>query len=417
MTQPPQQPWIPPERPGGPADPLAGLRGPAPAAPPTSTPPATRRSGGGRARRRRPLRRFLAVLGVLALLLVVALGAYGLLLARTFDGHRQTVSAAAFADPGNDGPVNFLVLGSDSRAAEDSAETSQRSDTMMLVHIPADRRHVYVISVLRDSLVEIPGHGQRKANAAYELGGPELTAAMLDKLLGVPVHHLAELDFQGFRGMTTALGGVEVCNPHAFSSGQKNPSFYPRGRIELKDTAALRYVRERHAFPEGDVMRVQNQQRFVRGAVAAFLDPAVVLNPPRAVDVVAGLSDHLTVDEGLDSATLASLAWQLRGVDRSALTMFTVPRAGYGTSPDGQDVVLLDADRMDALRDALQRDDVESYLRAHDPEALAAGEDVQPALTAAPGATPLLTELAAAPPAAATAAGEGTLLGEDPCGG
>ena len=89
---------------------------------------------------------------------------------------------------------------------------------MMLVHVPEDRQDVYVMSIVRDLWVEIPGHGERKVNAALGLGGYPLVTGTIENLLGVNIDHLAVIDFEGFNGLTEALGGVQVCNPNTLSS-------------------------------------------------------------------------------------------------------------------------------------------------------------------------------------------------------
>ena len=342
-----------------------------------------------------PIRRFqwnLALLG---------LGAwYAGSLGRTFDDHRQTVDVGALEQAAGNGPLNVLVLGSDSREGEGEQDMGQRSDTMMLVHIPADRRQVYVMSVLRDSWVTVPGHGEAKINSAFDTGGYTLAVDTVELLLGVPIHHVLEVDFQGFRGVTNALGGVEVCNPQAFSSGQANPSYYPRGHILLQDTAALRYVRERHAFDDGDVTRVKNQQRYLAGAMDRFLSPQILGNPARTTEVVATFSDHLGVDEGLTSGVIASLAWQLRDVRGEDVEMFTVPRKGFAEGPNGDAIVELDEDKLADLRSALADDDVQRYVDEHEPKK-------EKKAQAAGGPAPVLTLLTGTTPAPA--------LGEDPC--
>lgn len=361
MTQPPQTPWTPRDPADGtpPEDSVAEHRQPA-----GSTPAPSPARGRRRRRRRWPW-----VLGLLALLLaatVVLAGWYAVSLGRVYDEQRNTVDTGALDDAGS-GPMNILLLGSDSRSEEEGEDAGDgRSDTMMLVHLPADREHVYIMSILRDTWVEIPGRHQDKVNAAFAMGGYPLAVDTVEQLMGVPVHHLMEVDFQGFRGVTDALGGVKVCNPTAFSSGQTNPSYFPRGEILLQDTAALRYVRERHAFEDGDITRVENQQRYVGGALGRFLSPEILANPGRTSDVVSVLSRHLSVDDGLDAATVASLAWQLREVGREDVEMFSVPIAGFGRSPGGQSILELDPARMDSLRSALAADDVQRYIEAEE---------------------------------------------------
>lgn len=416
MTQPPHPPWIPPERPDAPG-PAGSLQG---------GPGSRRERRAARARRRRwPI-----VAAVVASLLVIALGLgamYAVFLGQTYDENRQTVDAGALPEV-DGGPIDVLLLGSDSREGEGEADIGQRSDTMMLVHIPADRQEVFVISILRDSLVDIPGHGRTKVNAAFDIGGYPLAVDTVEQLLGAEVNHLVEIDFQGFRGLTQALGGVRVCNPQAFSSGQVNPSYYPRGPILLTDTAALRYVRERHAFAAGDVVRVQNQQRFVAAAMDRFLSPGILGNPARTGEVVTALSEHVSADDSLTSGEVVSLAWQLRGVDSEDLYMTTVAREGFGTGPNGEDVVLLDEAKLSDLADALARDDVASYLREHDPEAL--GLEEEPAAAGAPGTavvpaaalsaravSGVLAATGQQTPAEQASDGPAPALGEDVCDG
>lgn len=365
-------------------------------------------SSGPRRRRRWPW-----VLGVLAALVVAALvlaGLYAGALARSYDDNRRTVSAPNVGES-DDGAVNVLLLGSDSRAEDgDAGQDGERSDTMMLVHIPEDRSGVYVMSILRDLYVDIPGHGKAKVNSALAKGGYELTVDTVEDLLGVEVDHLVEVDFQGFRGVTEALGGVAVCNPTAFSSGVKDPSYYPRGEILLQDTAALRYVRERHAFADGDVTRVENQQRVVSGALDRFLSVDVLADPRRTMDVIATLSRHLTVDEGLDSRRVAGYGWELRSLAGDDVQMFTVPNAGGAVDDTGQQIVLPDEPAMARLRAAFARDDVHSYLEQVEAEerAEAAERRRERRESASPTPTPSEESSAPAEPAPVPAV-------EDPC--
>jgi polyisoprenyl-teichoic acid--peptidoglycan teichoic acid transferase len=169
--------------------------------------------------------------------------------------------------PAATGALNYVLLGSDSRDAADSGKG--RSDSIMVVHLNAARNKAYLISFPRDMYVSIPGHGKNKINAAFSLGGPELTVATLESLLGTRMDHVAMIDFEGFIGLTEDLGGVTVENATAFSSHGFD---YPEGSITIKGERALWFVRERHQLPRGDLDRAgeptQRDQgdRAVRGA-------------------------------------------------------------------------------------------------------------------------------------------------------
>ena len=322
-----------------------------------------------RTRRRRPfLVALIATLSSLvgvALVLAVVASVFVGGLARSFDAGRETI-ADPFpngARPSASGGENILLIGSDARAqgGPEGArpELGGRSDTLMLVHVPADRQHVYLMSIMRDSWVEVPGHGRAKINAAYSWGGVPLTVQTVEQLLDVRVDHVAEIDFAGFADMTDALGGVTVDSPRPFSARGHD---FTAGANRLDGAAALAFVRERYAFADADHTRVRNQQAFMRGVVDGLLSRGTVTNPGRIQDFVAATSDHLAVDAGLSSSRLVELGWSLRAARADDLVTFTVPTAGSGTSPDGQSIVTLNGLAVTSLSQALRSDDVAGWL-------------------------------------------------------
>lgn len=329
--------------------------------------PYSPRRAAHRQRRRHTWRNALLLVAGLLVVLVVCVLVYIGSIGAAFNDRRQTVDAGITAQD-DDGVLNILLLGSDSRGegrdtADVKGEDGARSDTMMLVHVPEDRQNVYVMSIVRDLWVEIPGHGERKVNGALGLGGYPLVIQTVEDLVGVEIDHLAVIDFEGFNGLTEALGGVELCNPHAFSSGVINPSFFPQGDILLNGTDALRYVRERKAFLDGDFERVQNQQRFVNAVAGRLLTVETLANPQRIMDVVNGFTPFITVDERLDAATLAGYAWSMRDIRPSAIEMFTVPHGPPATTPGGASIVEQDPEGMARLQRALREDSVDEFLQ------------------------------------------------------
>jgi LCP family protein required for cell wall assembly len=332
-----------------------------------------------RVRRRRPGRRrpFLVALvatlgslvGIATVVAVVASVFVGGL-ARSFDAGRDTIADPfpTAARPTASGGENILLIGSDSRAQGgpdgEPAELGGRSDTLMLAHVPADRKTVYLMSVMRDSWVEVPGHGRAKINAAYAWGGVALTVQTVEQLLDVRVDHVAEIDFTGFEDMTDALGGVTVDSTRAFSARGHD---FAVGANRLDGAAALAFVRERYAFADADHSRVRNQQAFMHGVLDGLLSRETLTNPGRIQDFVTATSDHLSTDAGLTFSRLVELGWSLRNVRSDDLVTFTVPTAGSGTSPDGQSIVTLNGLEVASLSQALRSDDVDGWL-ADDPQ-------------------------------------------------
>ncbi|WBL18569.1 LCP family glycopolymer transferase [Citricoccus sp. NR2] len=307
---------------------------------------------------------------MLALVLVGvgAVSLYANRLTTEFNEGRQTVESGIIPDhePLEDGVLNILLLGSDSRGdAENSDEGGgERSDTMMLVHIPEDRESAYVMSIMRDLWVNIPGYGETKVNAALDYGGYPLVIDTVEELVGADIDHLAIVDFDGFRELTTALGGVEVENSIPFSSGQSNPAFYPEGTIRLEGTDALRFVRERKAFLDGDYQRVKNQQLFLTAIIRQLLNADTLTDPQKVNDVVSMFTPFITVDESLDASTIVDYGISLRDLRANNIEMFTIPNAGPGTTSGGASVIWQDENVMPRLQEAFRNDDLGAFLEA-----------------------------------------------------
>ena len=333
-----------------------------------ATPPARPRERTGK-RKRPVLVALLATLGSLvgiAAVIAVVASVFVGGLARSYDAGTDVI-----ADPfpsgarpaASDGAENILLIGSDSRANDDpdgDRAAGGRSDTLMLAHVPADRTGVYLMSIMRDSWVEVPGHGTAKINAAYSWGGVPLTVQTVEQLLDVRVDHVAEIDFAGFRDVTDALGGVTVQSANDFTT--RSGAHFTRGANRLDGDQALSFVRERYAFADADHTRVRNQQAFMHGVLDGVLSKGTVTDPGRIQDFVTATSAHLAVDDGLDFRTLVGLGWSLRDARSSDLHTFTLPTAGGGTSPDGQSYVAVNALDVQSLSQSLRSDDLAGWL-------------------------------------------------------
>ncbi|MCU1567149.1 MAG: hypothetical protein JWQ56_2086 [Pseudarthrobacter sp.] len=326
-----------------------------------------------KAKQRRVARNVL--LGALALFLAVAVGAGAFVfnLANTFNSKSQKIEQVFPDDSARpektkaSGPAatNILLLGSDSRAASvDTAgagtASDQRTDTMMWLHIPSDRKNIYMMSIMRDTWVDIPGHGQAKMNAAMALGGIPLVVQTLEGMFDTRLDHVAVVDFEGFKAMTDALGGVQVNVPVAFSTKQFS---FPAGKQELSGEQALAFVRERKAFSDGDYQRVKNQQVFLKGLMSRFLTTETLTNPVTISNLVDKVSPYISVDQSLDAGTAAGLGVELRSVRASNVASFTLPTLGIGTSSDGQSIVVRDDNAISGIGEALKNDTLGKYLQ------------------------------------------------------
>lgn len=314
-------------------------------------------------RKKHPVRVTMAVM--FSVVLVAALVSAGYLwhLARTYDSGKQIIAGALPAgSPQKHADAmdsqNILLIGSDSR---DPASGDARSDTMMLVNIPGDRSGVYVMSIMRDTWVDIPGHGEHKINAAMALGGVSLTVETVQNLFDLPIDHVVIIDFDGFQGLTEALGGVTLNNETAFQSEGADGEFFAAGPITVQGSSALKYVRERYAFADGDYQRVKNQQAFLSGVISGVLTRETLANPVKISDIVGRISPYLSVDEGLDARSAGALAFSLRNVRSADVHMFTLPNEGVGTSADGQSIVLPDYAAISEIGEALDTDNLAGY--------------------------------------------------------
>jgi len=268
------------------------------------------------------------------------------------------------------GALNFLLAGTDRRSnrattGEQAAEDvwipgAQRSDTIILVHLSADRNKAYVISFPRDSWVEIPGHGLDKINAAFSLGGPSLYVRTIEKLTNIRIDHLAIIDWDGFIGLTNALGGVDVTIPQTVVDTH-NDRVWEAGQYHLNGTDALDYVRQRYGLPRGDFDRIQRQQYFLRDIMRKTLSSGTLSNPLRLARVLDAVTKTVSVDDTLSNSDLRGLALSLRGIRQSDVEFITAPTTGTGYEGSAS-VVYLDEGRTEQLFEAIRNDEVDAYL-------------------------------------------------------
>lgn len=263
-----------------------------------------------------------------------------------------------------DGSVNLLLLGSDSRRPLDVDELTdagpQRADTVMVAHVAADRRSVDLMSIPRDTWVDVPGHGPAKVNAALAWGGAALEARTIEELTGARVDHVAVVDFSGVQSIVATLGAVRVENEVAFT---RNGRVFAEGPLTLDGPSALDYVRERHAFADGDFQRMRNQQALVAGIADRLLSTQSLTDPARVAAVVQEAAGHVGVDDSWTTGDMIGLAVSLRHLRSTDVTSFTMPVTGTATSPDGQSIVTVDEASLAEVRRAFADDDLTAISR------------------------------------------------------
>lgn len=296
-------------------------------------------------------RRPVAVLATLLSVLIVATSTAGWALLHRVEGQVDRVDVfaeLAHRPQASNGGTNFLLVGSDTRegisrralrrltAGSRRTAAGQRSDTVMLAHVSGAGDAVTLVSLPRDSVVEIPAHdsaaGERvparrdKLNVAYAAGGPELTVRTVEHNTGVRIDHYVEVDFAGFVRLIDALGGVDVCLPTAVDDPLSGLDL-PAGRSHVGGVQGLAYVRARAFDPTGDIGRIGRQQRFLATLVDQTLSRTTLLNPVRLRAVVDAALSAVRTDDDLHYGEMLELATRLRGADRGDLIFTTVPLA------------------------------------------------------------------------------------------
>jgi LCP family protein required for cell wall assembly len=246
-------------------------------------------------------------------------------------------------------PLNILLLGSDTREGQGNnigGETPGLSDTTILLHLSADRDRAYGVSIPRDSMVERPecerkdGQGTdpgglRMFNEAYAIGGPACTIKTVESITNIRVNHFVVVDFNGFKNMVDALGGVPVCVPEEVNDNIGH-IYLPAGSYEVKGQQALSYVRLRHGLSEnGDIGRMKRQQAFLAAMANKAISAGTLLNPVRLYNFLDAATKSLTTDPDLASLNkLRGLAGQMKDIGLSKIQFLTVPWETYEPDPN-----------------------------------------------------------------------------------
>ena len=322
------------------------------------------------------------LLGLACLLSLVGTG-YAWNFLRTVDGAWNVVQAldpenSSIRKPGDqENDETYLIVGTDSRTGKNAkvgaglADTVEgtRSDTVLLVNIPADRSRVVAVSWPRDLAVnrpeckdwndadssygaDLPAADGVKLNSIYADGGPNCLVKTLTEMSGLNINHFIAMDFSGFEHVVRAVGGVEVCSTVPLYDYELGTILRKAGRKKLTGRQALNYVRARHISGEGngDYGRIKRQQLFMSSLLRSTLSGDVLSNPSKLNKMTSTFIKYSTVDQ-VDTASLIRLAESMQGMDAGRVTFLTIPTAG--TTTDGENNEIPRTEDIDAIFNAI----------------------------------------------------------------
>lgn len=246
--------------------------------------------------------------------------------------------------PSRAGVLNILALGSQTRDGQGPGfgrdPGTDLSDTAMLIHLNASHTTAVVLSIPRDLLVYrppcrervggnaiVPGQRDAMFDSAMNLGGPACAVATVQDMSGIRIDHFIRVDFNGFRTMTDALGGVQVCVPSPGIHDWRSHLNISAGLHVISGNQALAFVRDRHAIGNGgDLGRIQMQQMFVSSLIKKVMSAGTLSDPVTLYRLADAATRSLTTDPGLGSVqALLGLAESLRSLKLSHITFVTLP--------------------------------------------------------------------------------------------
>ncbi|GGJ08075.1 cell envelope-related transcriptional attenuator [Paenibacillus hunanensis] len=200
-------------------------------------------------------------------------------------------------------PVHLLLLGTDSR----DTDSNGRSDSMMVATIDPVTKRTYLMSILRDTYVDIPGHGYSRINAAYSYGGAPLAMETVGRLLGIPIDHYVKIDFEGFKSLVDTVDGVEIDVEKDMKytdggDGHRYDIDLKKGVQTLDGTHALQYVRFRHDATS-DFTRTERQRKFLTALAAKLQSSSSLLKLPSILNGVAPY-----IETNMSTSTMLKLA-------------------------------------------------------------------------------------------------------------
>ncbi len=316
--------------------------------------------------------------GVAVLVLALLGGAGAWLYARNLDNDLARTDPFSEITGGRpakkvDGALNILMVGSDSRDPDASVESAGkwRSDTIILMHIPADHKAAYLVSIPRDLYVPIPENAgascdsgsRNKINAAFAFGGLPLAVKTVECFTDVRIDHVMAIDFAGFKEVTDALGGVDLKVDRTITSIHKPYRTFTKGVNHMNGAEALDWVRQRKQFPDGDFARMRHQQEFLKALMDKAASTGTLTNPKKLNDFLTAVTAAVTVDQDF---SMTDMALEFRNLRGENLTFLTSPNLG-GRDVDGQSVVVSDREKALAMYRAIASDTMGDWVKTNQP--------------------------------------------------
>jgi LCP family protein required for cell wall assembly len=284
-----------------------------------------------------PAQRIAAGFSTLIMLITVVGGSYAWALGALNDS--DTIDTGALGDRPervDTGALNLLIMGIDDRTGTRFVdEGAGASDTTLLVHLYAGREKALVVSIPRDTMVEVPecttSSGKvlpprlEQFNWAYAQGGPTCTVRTVEAITGIYLDHFVTVNLAGFQNIVDSLGGVDMCLEEPIQSDKAHVNL-PAGFQTLNGEQALGYVRARYIGDGSDLSRIERQQKFLRAMASKATTVGIIANPIRLRGVLESTADAIATDPGLSSSNAKrDLATSMRSLGSDGLTFVTAP--------------------------------------------------------------------------------------------
>ena len=237
------------------------------------------------------------------------------------------------------GAFNMLLVGSDQRDSATPEDTTESvlNDVNLLVHISEDHKRISVVSFPRDLMVQMPecegnaSYGDSQINTALQKGGLSCAVKTVESLTGLSIPYAALVNFRSVVSLTDQIGGVPICLATPIRDEENGGNIFEAGDSNLSGDQALLFVRMRHGVGDGsDLGRINNQQVFMKNAMAKILNNGLIADPVKTVNMANTLLDNTSVSESLaDINTLLSLSKVVKSIGLENTAFYTVPYIAY----------------------------------------------------------------------------------------